>query len=153
MRCLMKTQLALVPILFVILSSAIFAAEPAKPVKFVASSYNNFSVFTEDKLSMIEENLLTGIKSKNSGLQTSCAYFLGEMKSDKALIPLLKLARDGNTEEAKIIAGLSLYKIKSHIGLHILKGRAKNDESELVRKVFDRIYKKYVSDKYSFGEM
>lgn len=153
MRYLKRTRIVLVPILFLVLSSALFATEPAQPAKYVASSYNNFTVFTKDKLSLIEDNLLTGIKSKNSGLQTSCAYFLGEMKSDKALIPLLKLARNGNTEEAKIIAGLSLYKIKSHIGLHILKGRAQNDESDLVRKVFDRLYKKYVSDKYSFGEM
>ena len=153
MRHLKKTRLVLVPILLLLLSSALFATGPAKPAKYIASSYNNFTVFTENKLSLIEDNLLMGIKSKNSGLQTSCAYFLGEMKSDKALIPLLKLARDGNTEEVKIIAGLSLYKIKSHIGLRILKGRAQNDESELVRKVFDRIYNKYVSDKYSFGEM
>ena len=153
MKHLKENRLVLIPILLLLLSSSLFATEPAKPAKYVASSYNNFTVFTEDQLSLIEDNLLTGIKSKNSGLQTSCAYFLGEMKSDKALIPLLKLARDGNTEEAKIIAGLSLYKIKSHIGLHILKGRAQNDKSELVRKVFDRLYKKYTSDKFSFKEM
>jgi hypothetical protein len=136
-----------------ILSSALSAREPAKPAKYVASSYNNFTVFTEDKLSLIEDNLLTGIQSKNSGLQKSCAYFLGEMKSSKAMVPLLRLARTGATEEARIIAGLSLYKIHSNIGLYQLKGLSERDESELVRRVFDRIYKKYVSDNYSFGEM
>ena len=150
MRHLKKTQLALVPILFLILSSAIFATEPAKPAKYVASSYNNFTVFTDERLSLIEDNLLTGISSNNVGLQTSCAYFLGEMKSDRSLIPLLRLARTGKTEEARIIAGLSLYKIKSHIGLYLLKGRAQNDKSELVRKVFDRLYKKYYSNNRSF---
>jgi len=153
MRYLSKTRLVLVPILMLILSSALSAREPAKPAKYVASSYNNFTVFTEDKLSLIEDNLLTGIQSKNSGLQKSCAYFLGEMKSSKAMIPLLRLARTGTTEEARIIAGLSLYKIHSKIGLYQLKGLSERDESELVRKVFDRIYKKYVSDNYSFGEM
>lgn len=131
-------------------SAVLFALEPAKPANYLTSSYNNFSVFTEEKLSLIEDNLLNGIESDNTGLQTSCAYYLGEMKSDLALIPLLRLARKGKTEEARIIAGLSLYKIESHIGLHILKGRAKNDDSELVRKVFDRLYKKYLSNKYSF---
>jgi len=153
MRCLSKTRLVLVPILILILSSALSAREPAKPAKYVASSYNNFTVFTEDKLSLIEDNLLTGIQSKNSGLQKSCAYFLGEMKSSKAMVPLLRLARTGATEEARIIAGLSLYKIHSNIGLYQLKGLSERDESELVRRVFDRIYKKYVSDNYSFGEM
>ena len=153
MRYLKKNRLVLVPILILILSSALSAREPAKPAKNVVSSYNNFTVFTEDRLSLIEDNLLTGIKSKNSGLQTSCAYFLGEMKSSKAMISLLRLARNGATEEARIIAGLSLYKIHSNIGLYQLKGLSERDESELVRKVFDRLYKKYVSDNYSFEEM
>lgn len=144
-----KIQLVLVPMLIFILSFLLIAKEPVKP----ASSYNDFTVFTEDELVLIEDNLLTGVKSKNSGLQTSCAYFLGEMKSSKAMIPLLILTRTGATEEARIIAGLSLYKIHSKIGMYRLKGLSKSDESELVRKVFDRIYKKYVSDNYSFGEM
>jgi len=150
MRYLKKTQLTLVLMLLLIVSSAIFATEPPKPAKYVASSYNNFTVFTDERLSMIEDNLLTGIKSDNVGLQTSCAYFLGEMKSDRSLIPLLRLAREGKSEEARIMAGLSLYKIKSHIGLYLLKGRAQNDKSELVRKVFDRLYKKYYSTNCSF---
>ena len=150
MRYLKKTQLTLVLMLLLIVSSAIFATEPPKPAKYVARSYNNFTVFTDKRLSMIEDNLLTGIKSGNVGLQTSCAYFLGEMKSDRSLIPLLRLAREGKSEEARIMAGLSLYKIKSHIGLYLLKGRAQNDKSELVRKVFDRLYKKYYSTNCSF---
>ena len=150
MRRINQFQILTVFGLVMVFSVVLFALEPAKPAEYVTSSYNNFNVFAEEKLSLIEDNLLNGIKSDNVGLQTSCAYYLGEMKSDLALIPLLRLARNGKTEEARIIAGLSLYKIESHIGLHILKGRAVNDESELVRKVFDRLYKKYLSNKYSF---
>jgi hypothetical protein len=144
-----KIQFVLVLLMIFILSSLLFAKEPVKP----ASSYNDFTVFTEDELLLIEDNLLTGVKSKNSGLQTSCAYFLGEMKSSKAMIQLLILATTGATEEARIIAGLSLYKIHSKIGMYRLKGLSKSDESELVRRVFDRIYKKYVSDNYTFEEI
>jgi hypothetical protein len=144
------TQIFLVLGFVMFFSSLNSASEPAEPAEYIIRAYNDFSVFTEEKLSVIEDNLLEGVKSKNVGLQTSCAYFLGEMKSDLSLIPLLKLARNGKTEEVRIIAGLSLYKIESHIGLHILKGRAKNDDSELVRNAFDRLYKKYVSNKYSF---
>ena len=129
MRYLNKNQSVLVLTLVLIFSSILTAREPAKPAKNVVSSYNNFTVFTEDKLSLIEDNLLTGIKSKNSGLQTSCAYFLGEMKSSKAMISLLRLARNGATEEARIIAGLSLYKIHSKIGLYQLKGLSERDKS------------------------
>ena len=150
MRRFNQLQILTVFGLVMFFSVVLFALEPAKPAEYVTSSYNNFNVFAEEKLSLIEDNLLNGVKSDNVGLQTSCAYYLGEMKSDLALIPLLRLAKNGKTEEARIIAGLSLYKIESHIGLHILKGRAVNDESELVRKVFDRLYKKYLSNKYSF---
>ena len=150
MRHINQFQILTVFGLVMFFSVVLFALEPAKPAEYVTSSYNNFNVFADEKLSLIEDNLLNGVKSDNVGLQTSCAYYLGEMKSDLALIPLLRLARNGKSEEARIIAGLSLYKIESHIGLHILKGRAVNDESELVRKVFDRLYKKYLSNKYSF---
>jgi len=148
MRYLNKTRLVLVPIIL-IFSSVLSAKEPVKK----ARSYNDFTIFTEDEFVLIEDNLLTGVKSKNSGLQTSCAYFLGEMNSSKAMIPLLILATTGDTEEARIIAGLSLYKIHSKIGMYRLNGLSKSDESELVRRVFDRIYNKYVSDNYSFDEM
>jgi hypothetical protein len=150
MRHINQFQILTVFGLVMFFSVVLFALEPAKPAEYLTSSYNNFKVFADEKLSLIEDNLLNGVKSDNVGLQTSCAYYLGEMKSDLALIPLLRLARKGKSEEARIIAGLSLYKIESHIGLHILKGRAVNDESELVRKVFDRLYKKYLSNKYSF---
>ena len=149
--------------LVLILSSALYAGERdnlipeiLKPeINAIKSTnmFNDFSIFSEAKLAAIEENFLRGLKSDNTGLQTSCAYFLGEMNSSRAMIPLLKLARYGSTEEARIIAGLSLYKIHSKTGMRQLKGMAQNDQSELVRKVFDRIYKKYSCDNCTFEEL
>ena len=150
MKCINKTSVIFSALIVIALSVSVIAAGANKPTRTYPTSYNDFSLFSEEEYMSIENNLLIGIKSRNVGLQTSCAYFLGEMKSDLALIPLLKLARNGATEESRIIAGLSLYKIKSHIGLHILKGRAENDESELVRKAFDRLYKKYAAENCSF---
>jgi hypothetical protein len=137
---------------FAFSTSTLFAIEPVKAAG-ANSAYNDFSVFNEDKYDQIEENMLIGIKSRNNGLQTSCAYFLGEMKSDRAMIPLLRLVQNGETEAARIIAALSLYKIESKIGMYRLKYLAETDESELAKRVFDIIYKKYVSDKYSFSEL
>jgi hypothetical protein len=34
--------------------------------------------------------------------------------------------------------------------MHLLKGLKKSDGSEKVRRSFDRIYKKYISDEHSF---
>ena len=116
------------------------------------TGYNNYAILTDEEYHQVEQNLLAGINTDNIGLQTSSAYFLGEMKSDRALIPLLRLVRNGETEEARIIAALSLYKIESKIGMYRLKYLAETDESELARRVFSRIYQKYVFDKYSFRE-
>ena len=149
-----KLTLVFVLIGFALSTSIVFAIEPVKAASAKSTStYNDYSVFNEEKYDQIEDNLLAGIKSDNIGLRTSSAYFLGEMKSDRALIPLLKLVKNGETEEARIIAALSLYKIESKIGMYSLKYLAETDDSELARQVFTRIYKKYVFDKYSFREL
>ena len=146
-----KLPLVFALIVFTLSTSIVFATEPVKPAKATSTStYNDFTVFSEEDYDEIEANMLVGIKTDNTGLKTSCAYFLGEMKSDRAMIPLLRLVTNGKTEEARIIAALSLYKIKSKIGMYRLKHLVETDESELARRVFDRIYNKYVSDKYSF---
>lgn len=145
-----QTQSILVLTLVLMFSFVIFAKEPAQPAENIVASYTDYTVFAGDKFSLIEDNLLKGINSNNTGLVTSSAYFLGEMESDKAMIPLLRLAKNGSTEESRIIAGLSLYKIHSKIGMFRLKGLAESDDSELVRKTFVRIYNKYVSNNFSF---
>ena len=148
-----KFTLIFVFMVIALSTSIVFANEPVKAANANSTStYNDFSVFSEDKYDRIEENMLIGMKSGNTGLQTSCAYFLGEMKSDRAMIPLLRLVKNGETEAARIIAALSLYKIESKIGMYRLKYLVESDDSELARRVFDIIYKKYVSDKYSFSE-
>lgn len=58
----------------------------------------------------IEKNLLVGLNSDNEGLKFSCAYYLGEIQSSKAVIPLLRLFHSGKTDEMKIIAALSYAK-------------------------------------------
>jgi len=151
MKRMNQLHIVFAAIVIVISTSLLFAAEPVKPTKANnTSTYNNFTVFSEEEYDQIEANMLAGIKSDNTGLQTSCAYFLGEMKSDRSMIPLLKLVTNGKTEEARIIAALSLYKIESKIGMYRLKYLAESDESELARRVFKRIYNIYLLDKYSF---
>jgi len=146
-----KLPLAFAFIVFALSTSIVFATEPVKPAKANSTStYNDFTVFSEEEYDQIEANMLVGINSDNTGLQTSCAYFLGEMKSDRAMIPLLKLVRTGETEDSRIIAALSLYKIESKIGMYRLKGLSQTDESELARKVFERLYEIYVSKNFSF---
>jgi len=109
-------------------------------------SFNDFSSFSEEEKERIEENLLQGVTSNNLGLQTSSAYFLGELKSDKAIIPLMRLVRAGNSEEAKIIAAVSLYKIESARGMYLIKQLSKHEENEMVKRNFTRIYNTYAAN-------
>jgi hypothetical protein len=89
----------------------------------------------------IEINLLSGLDSGNEGVQTSAAFFLGEMKSEKAVIPLMRLLHSSASEEARIVAAVSLYKIGDARGLYAIKENGRFDESELVRRLCDSFYK------------
>lgn len=73
--------------------------------------------FTVEKKSAIVDNLANAIVSENRGLHTSGALVLSDLinasyleKSDasKAMIPLMKLLKEGETEEERIAAGVAL---------------------------------------------
>ena len=110
-------------------------------------SFNDFSSFSDEEKGRIEANLLKGINSSNLGLQTSSAYFLGELKSSKATIPLLKLLREGETDEARIIAAISLFKLDSGIGMYRIKWYSVHEDNELLKRNFTRIYNTYAANK------
>ena len=129
------------------LNSVVFADGGPERLKPTPSSYIDYSFFSDEKYSQIEDNYLLGLNSDNIGLRTSSAYFLGEMKSDKAIIPLLKLLRYGETEQERILAALSLYKIGSRRGIYKIKLLAESDKSERVRKVLGRLYRTYLIKK------
>jgi hypothetical protein len=137
--------------LLIILISPVFTGQllaggmPSKEKQ--PSTYLDYTVFSEEKLEGIEANLINGLNSNNHGLRVSSAYYLGEMKSDRAVIPLLKLLRNGETEAAKIIAAISLYKIDSGIGMYRLKWLSQNEENEMLRANYERIYRAYLANK------
>ena len=92
------------------------------------------------KYYQIEANLLVGLKSENLGLRLSCAYYLGEIKSQKALIPLLALLRENNSEDERIMAALALAKIDSQQGLYAVRRVGELDENTRLRKLCCRFY-------------
>ncbi len=95
----------------------------------------------------IENNLLIGLEKGNKGLTTSCTYFLGEIKSNKAIIPLMKILKNSEIEEERIAAALALIKIESARGLYAVKQRINFDDSERVKR-FCKIF--YIS--YTLGQ-
>lgn len=92
----------------------------------------------------IEQNLLFGLNSDNEGLKFSCAYYLGEIQSSKAVIPLLKLFHNGKTDEMKIIAALSLCKINSDRGVFAVKRAIKFSDSDRVQRTCKLFYNSHL---------
>ena len=106
---------------------------------FISSS----SIYSQDSMEVfskltdedIELNLLEGVKSDNLGLKVSAAYFLGERKSQKSVIPLMKILREDKSPEARIMAALSLFKIGDERGLFAVKQAIKFDDNDQVKKM------------------
>jgi HEAT repeat protein len=108
--------------------------------------------FTVEKKSAIVDNLTVGIKSENTGLHTSASFVLSDLVNDgylnaedasKALIPLLKLLKYGETEEVRIAAALALYQLGDEIGIYQLRGVGKFDDDEKVAVVCRNLYYTY----------
>lgn len=96
---------------------------------------------------LVETNLMNGVNSENQGLKMSSTYFLGELKSDKAVIPLLKILKADNNEESRIMAALSLLKIGDSRGIFAIKQAISFDDSERVQKMCSIFYQYYLSKK------
>ncbi len=111
-----------------------YAAEPTSAAK---KSTNAF-----------EQNLLVGLGSDNEGLQTSAAYYLGEIKSNKAVLPLMKILHSSQSEDARIMAALSLYKIGDERGLFAVKENGRFDESEKVRRMCENFTRTHQIEKH-----
>jgi len=111
----------------------------------VISYAGNITKENTKNYDLIEQNLLEGLKSDNLGLKCSCAFMLGEIKSEKAVIPLMKILRDGEQDCVRLMAALSLMKIDNPRGLYMVKSEAKFNDSERVRKMCGRFYNAYLA--------
>ena len=98
---------------------------------------------------LIEQNYLEGLISDNCGLRVSCAYFLGEMKSEKAVIPLMNLLNSCPKDEVRLIAALSLIKIGDERGIYLVKRQSEFCNSKRVKLMCERFYSSYAMRKYS----
>jgi len=80
----------------------------------------------------IENNYLKGLNSNNTQLKVSCAYFLGEMQSSRAVIPLMAVFNNTKNAGAKLVAAWSLLKIGDARGVYLVKS---NIESIYCREI------------------
>jgi len=95
------------------------------------------------------KSLMNGVKSENYGLRISCAQMLGEHKVTAAVNSLMGMLHSEETEEARIVAALALYKIGTEKALFAVKRAAIFDESQRVRKICSGFYRNYVYNETS----
>jgi len=119
--------------IFLNLQSPVFAGDLPKP---------NPKINENTILSLLE-----GLDSDNLGLKTSCAYLLGELKAADAVIPLMKILREDENEQARISSALALYKIGTPLSIFAVKQAIKFDESQRVSNLAMNFYNEYLRNK------
>jgi len=129
-----KFNLLVTALLLVIFSGMSFAGDKQFPN-------------TRHSYSVIESNYLEGLKSDNLGLRESSAYYLGEIKSERAVIPLMRMLRESEEESSKIIAALSLMKIDHPMGVYLVKQQVKFNDSKRIRELCEKFYASYLHNK------
>ncbi len=88
-------------------------------------------------------SLIMGINSDNFGLRTSAAYMLGELKCEKGVIPLMRMLKSEEREDARIVAALALLKIGNEKGIFAIKQAIRFDQSDRVRRLCANFYNVY----------
>ena len=140
-----KYVLSFVAITLLLASTSAFAGVKKKGVEK-----------TYDKEAIID-NLKVGLTSENYGIRVSSAYVLGQLlccdviTADDAsgtIIPLLKILKNEDNDEARIVAALALYHLKSDRGAMIYGFAAKNDDSKRFSKFSDILYREYIQNNW-----
>ena len=93
------------------------------------------------------KTLHQGLNSDNLGLQAGCTYMVGELCCQRSVICLMKLLHNSSSEEVRILAALSLYKIGDSRGIYAIKQSIKFDESKRVKRMCEIFFKAYIQEK------
>ena len=111
-------------------------------VSSLPAQNNSIKNVTSHKYAL--QNLLTGIKSDNEGVQRSSIYFAGKYKiaeSESALIEQLSKEENPST---RILIALVLFEMGSIEGLDAVKELALNDVDPKVRRMSTHIYNEHL---------
>jgi len=119
----------------------------------VCSAADKTDLRSEQKYAQAEANLLVGLRSDNLGVRESAAYLLGELKSTKAVIPLMSALRNAQHESTRIVAALALCRIGDARGVYAVKMAAQFDDDRSVQKRCAWFYNQYVSPASSGRQM
>ena len=92
------------------------------------------------------ENLLVGLQSDNQGLQKSCAYMLGVLEAEEAVIPLMRLLRNCDQSCTRCQAALALCRIGDARGIYAVKQAVRFDDCPQLRLRAAWYYNQYVRE-------
>ena len=98
---------------------------------------------TSSEMEACFETLQQGLNSDNAGLIAGCTYMIGEVRCKSSIISLLDMLHNSDSEDLRILAALSLYKIGDARGIYAIKQSIKFDESERVQRMCNIFYKAY----------
>ncbi len=108
-----------------------------------AQAAGKLEIQPPERYARVEANLLTALASDNAGLRESAAYMLGEIGSTKAVVPLMGMLRDSDTESARIVAALALTRIGDARGVYAVQRAAQFDESRNVQSLCAWFHQQY----------
>lgn len=92
------------------------------------------------------KTLQQGLKSENLGVQAGCAYMVGEVSCQRSVICLMKLLHNSPSEELRILAALSLYKLGDSRGIYAIKQAIQFDESDRVSRMCENFYRAFLKE-------
>jgi hypothetical protein len=111
----------------------------------VSASAGDKTLFgSTEKYDRAEATLLQGLASDNEGLRESAAYMLGELKSDKAVIPLMGILRCESCSTGRVVAALALCRIGDPRGVYAVKQAVQFDDDAAVQQRCAYFYNEYV---------
>ena len=100
-----------------------------------------------DKAGKNEANYLIALRSSNESLRINSAYMLGEIRSKKAVVPLMDMFRQERDDGAKLVAALSLLKIGDARGIFLVKRSIELKENDGITIILQHLYSDYKSKK------
>jgi len=118
-------------------------------VQGMQAQTNSFPV---EKRTIIAGNLINAVESDNPGLQTSGAKVMTDLisgsyleRSDvsRSLIPLLKILKNGQSDEERMAAAVAIYELGNGIGIYQLRSVALFDNNKKVAAVCKNLYYAY----------
>jgi len=95
---------------------------------------------------LTEAKLLDDVTCDNCQQKENAIYDLGELRSEKAVIPLMGVLHSDADESSRIVAALALCRIGDARGTYAVKRAAQFDSSEKVRTTAAWFYNTYVQE-------